>query len=290
LKPKVKSFYHSDTYTWTHLVICTNTNSAVLIDPVLDYNAINANTSTDFTDSILRYISDHDISLEYVFETHAHADHISSAAYIQDRLNTATVIGQGIIDVQKTFKQIFNLDADFKADGSQFSLLLHDGERVNFGDCQIQVMHTPGHTNDSMSYIIGEYVFIGDTLFSPDYGSARCDFPGGCSEKLYASIQKIYALGAENRLYLCHDYPPDKRQPQAWFSAKQQMQQNIHIQTGTTLETFVKLRNKRDKKLKQPRLIIPSIQINIAAGQLPRAQSNGIAYLKIPLNTIGRKN
>ncbi|HHL32374.1 MAG TPA: MBL fold metallo-hydrolase, partial [Oceanospirillales bacterium] len=170
MKPKVKSFYHTETYTWTHLVICTNTNNAILIDPVLDYNAINANTSTNFTDSILRYIGDHNILLKYVFETHAHADHISSAAYIKGRLNTATVIGKGITDVQKTFKQVFNLDANFKVDGSQFSLLLHDGEKVSFGDCQVQAMHTPGHTNDSMSYIIGDYVFIGDTLFSPDYG------------------------------------------------------------------------------------------------------------------------
>jgi glyoxylase-like metal-dependent hydrolase (beta-lactamase superfamily II) len=289
LNSKVKSFFHTPTYTWTHLVTCQDKNIAVLIDPVLDYCANNANTSTQFTDNILDYIEVNHITLKYVLETHAHADHLTSADYIRQKMETQTLIGAGITSVQQTFKKIFNLDNNFQINGSQFNLLLKDKDTIKFGNCQMKVMHTPGHTNDSMSYIIGDNVFIGDTLFSPDYGTARCDFPGGDTEKLYDSIQAIYQLGEDKKLYLCHDYPPNDRQPQAWYGSKQQQQNNIHLRQGISKSEFVKMRNARDKKLNQPRLIIPSIQINIDAGRFPQPESNGIAYLKTPLNTLADK-
>ena len=289
MNPKVKSFFHTSTYTWTHLVICQNKNTAILIDPVLDYCANNANTSSQFTDNILDYIEAKQIELKYVVETHAHADHLTSAHYIQQKMMVQTVIGEGITSVQQTFKKVFSLGNNFQTNGNQFNLLLKDKDIVKFGNCQMTAMHTPGHTNDSMSYIIGDYVFIGDTLFSPDYGSARCDFPGGDTEKLYDSIQAIYQLGEEKRLYLCHDYPPNDRDPQAWYSSKEQQQNNIHLNKGVSKNDFIKMRDARDKKLNQPRLIIPSIQVNIDAGRFPEPGFNGISYLKIPLNTLGGK-
>ncbi len=289
MKTKVKSFYHHDTSTWTHLAICEDTKVAILIDPVLDYTAHNAMTSTEFSDNILDYIKGHNITLKYIIETHAHADHLTSAAYIQDKSDARIVIGEEITGVQETFKKIFNLGDDFKTNGSQFAILLMDKDVLTFGNCQLQAIHTPGHTDDSMSYIVDDIIFIGDTLFSPDYGSARCDFPGGSAEKLYDSIQKIYSLGAENKLYLCHDYPPAGRQPQAWFYTHEQMQNNIHLQQTVSKSVFVQLRENRDKQLSQPQLIIPSIQVNIDAGRLPEPENNGISYLKVPLNTIGVK-
>ena len=246
-------------------------------------------TSTEFSDNILDYIKGHNITLKYIIETHAHADHLTSAAYIQDKSDARIVIGEEITGVQETFKKIFNLGDDFKTNGSQFAILLMDKDVLIFGNCQLQAIHTPGHTDDSMSYIVDDIIFIGDTLFSPDYGSARCDFPGGSAEKLYDSIQKIYSLGAENKLYLCHDYPPAGRQPQAWFYTHEQMQNNIHLQQTVSKSVFVQLRENRDKQLSQPQLIIPSIQVNIDAGRLPEPENNGISYLKVPLNTIGVK-
>ena len=283
---KVKSFYHDNTYTWTHLVICNKTNCAVLIDPVLDYNPNNANTSTEFIDKILFYISSKKLQLKNVMETHAHADHLSSAIYVNTKTGAKITIGSGIVGVQKTFKNIFNFGEDFRVDGSQFHQLVKNDDIINFGECQLKAMHTPGHTDDSMSYIVGNSVFIGDTLFSPDYGSARCDFPGGDAKQLFDSVQKIYALGKDRKLYLCHDYPPDSRQPQAWFSSSDQQDINKHINKNTSIQDFVLMRNARDAKLNHPVLIIPSIQVNIAAGQFPSAESNGQIYLKIPVNLI----
>ncbi len=284
---KVKSFYHNYTYTWTHLVICNKTNSAVLIDPVLDYNPNNANTSTEFIDEILSYVSNKNIKLMYVMETHAHADHLTSAVHVHKKTDAKIAIGQKILSVQQAFKKVFNLGEEFQADGSQFDELLEDGDALSFGECQIIAMHTPGHTDDSMSYIIGDSVFIGDTLFSPDYGSARCDFPGGDAKKLYDSIQKIYALGENKKLYLCHDYPPETRQPRAWFSSSDQQQLNKHL-SNASKEEFVSMRNNRDATLNQPRLIIPSIQVNIAAGHFPEPESNGHVYLKTPVNLLSK--
>ena len=287
MNPKVKSFYHKQTFTWTHVVSCPNTKKTVIVDPVLDYNPNNANTSTQSSDDILMYIKDESLHLMYVLETHAHADHISSAAYILSKTGAAVAIGKQIQSVQATFKDIFNFDDSFKTDGSQFQRLLDDGDSIELGDSVIEVMHTPGHTNDSMSFIVGDCVFIGDTLFSPDYGTARCDFPGGDAEKLYDSIQNIYSLGDDKKLYLCHDYPPTNRIPKAYFSLKEQYQNNIHINHTTQKKAFINMRKKRDAQLNQPKLIIPSIQVNIQAGKFPSPEKNGRSYLKIPLNTLG---
>jgi len=286
LNPKVKSFYHQDTFTWTHVVSCPKTGITAIIDPVLDYNARNANTSTDSIDAILNYIKQNNLSLEYVLETHAHADHITSAAYIVQQLKVKVAIGKQIQSVQETFKGIFNLGDSFKTDGSQFNQLLNGGDEVIVGELNIKVMHTPGHTNDSMTFICADCVFIGDTLFSPDYGSARCDFPGGDAKKLFDSIQKIYALGKNKKLYLCHDYPPKNRKPLAWFLSSVQQTENIHINHSVTKEDFVRMREKRDAHLNQPKLIIPSIQVNIRAGKFPTPEQNGQIYLKIPLNVL----
>lgn len=270
------------------MVICNKTKCAVLIDPVLDYNPNNANTSTEFIDKILIYISTNDIQLKHVIETHAHADHLTSATHVQLKTGAKLSIGDRIIGVQKTFKNIFNFGEEFVTDGSQFDELLKGDDVLTFGDCNIRAMNTPGHTDDSMSYIVGDCVFIGDTLFSPDYGSARCDFPGGDAEILYDSIQRIYALGENKKLYLCHDYPPNTRQHQAWFSSLEQQELNIHLNKSVSKQDFVAMRNTRDAQLNQPRLIIPSIQVNISAGHFPAPESNGSVYFKIPIDILGK--
>lgn len=288
MNPKVKSFYHQDTFTWTHIVSCPKTDVAVIIDPVLGYNANNASTSTKFIDEVLDYINTKKLDLHYILETHAHADHLTSAAYIVDKTKAKTVIGKQIKSIQATFKGVFNLDDSFKTDGSQFSQLLDDNDQIALGELSIKVIHTPGHTNDSMSYICGDCVFIGDTLFSPDYGSARCDFPGGDANKLFDSVQQIYALGDDKKLYLCHDYPPNNRKALAWFLSLEQQTENKHINKQTKKEDFVKMRKQRDAQLNQPKLIIPSIQINIRAGKFPKPESDGKIYLKTPVNSLGK--
>ncbi len=260
----------------------------MLIDPVLDYNTNNANTSTGFADKILEYIETNNLTLKYILETHAHADHLTSADYVKNKSGAKTAIGCHISSVQSVFKNVFNMGEKFKEDGSQFDTLLRNDDTIHFGDCEILAMHTPGHTEDSMSYIVEDCVFIGDTLFSPDYGSARCDFPGGSAEKLYDSVQKIYNLGPNKKLYLCHDYPPKSRQAKAMFISYDQQQNNIHLNSNMCKQDFVALRDSRDKGLNQPRLIIPAIQVNMAAGNFPRPENNGCVYLKIPLNVIGK--
>ncbi len=269
-------------------MICPETKKAAIIDPVLDYNANNANTSTQFIDEVLLYIKHKGLIVQHVLETHAHADHLTSASYVTSKTKAPVAIGEGIQRVQEIFKSIFNLDESFRTDGSQFNLLLKDGDKIRCGNLQIKVLHTPGHTNDSMSFICGDCVFIGDTLFSPDYGSARCDFPGGNAQKLFDSVQKIYALGEEKKLYLCHDYPPNQRKPLAWFLSSVQQTENKHITRTTKIEDFIRMREQRDAQLNQPKLIIPSIQVNIRAGNFPEPESNGCRYLKIPLNKFGK--
>lgn len=272
------------TYTWCHIVSCPVKKQAVIIDPVLDYDSASGEISDCFLNKLLSYLDQESLQLEYVLETHAHADHLTAANRIKKYFpNSKTAIGKGIIQVQEVFKKIFNLDHEFKANGSQFDYLLDEDCHLKLGDLSIEILHTPGHTEDSISYIIGENVFIGDTLFAPEYGTARCDFPGGNSEKLYQSIQRIFKLGKDKKLYLCHDYPKEGQDPVAYYLSSEQQMKNIHINNSISKQEFMKLRNQRDSNLRQPNLILPSIQVNIAAGKLPPKETNAVSYLKIPL-------
>lgn len=289
MKIEVKSFYHNNTFTWSHLVVCFETKSAVLIDPVLDYQQANGTTSTESVDEIIKYITDNTIELKYVLETHIHADHLTSSAYLHNKLGSKTIIGEGVIEVQKTFKDFFNLDEKFIPNGSQFNKLLSDKDTLKFGQCELTAMHTPGHTLDSMCYIVDDNVFIGDTLFAPNYGSARCDFPGGDAAILYDSVNKIYSLGQNKKLYLCHDYPIKNRKPRPYFLSSEQQQYNVHLPSDVTKKEFVSLRENRDKQLNNPQLIYPSVQVNMAAGILPNPEINGVSYLKIPISSIADK-
>jgi glyoxylase-like metal-dependent hydrolase (beta-lactamase superfamily II) len=284
MKPIIKSFYHKPTFTWSHLVYCSVKKQAAIIDPVLDFNQASGEISDSFVVQIKEYMESKGLDLCYIFETHAHADHITAADWLKNNYPKSMIgIGEGITKVQKVFRNVFNLDKNFTITGSQFDLLLRDNVKLELGKQTIHILHTPGHTDDSISYIIGENIFIGDTLFAPEFGTARCDFPGGESAELYDSIQKIFLLGREKQLYLCHDYPKGGNSPKAFYSSEDQQLNNIHINNKISKQQFIKLRNERDSTLTQPKLILPSIQVNIAAGKLPKKESNGVSYLKIPL-------
>ncbi len=280
---KIDSFYHCPSGTYTHVVQWHDSSDAVVIDPVLDYDAPSANTGTDALDAVTAHIEKQQLRLHYILETHAHADHLSAAAVLQQRHGGRIAIGAGITQVQETFKNLFNLKKDFNTNGVQFDLLLQDQQRIMAGSMPIDVMATPGHTSDSVTYLIDDAAFVGDTLFHPDVGTARCDFPGGEAARLYRSIQKILALPAHTRLFMCHDYP-EHREATPQTSIAAQKQHNIHVRSGVSEDEFVRMREKRDRTLGMPDLIIPSIQINIAAGEFPAPEDNGVSYLKLPLN------
>lgn len=285
--PRVESFFHADTNTFTYVVSEADGAAAVVIDPVLDYDAAGARTATTSADAVLAYIRRHDLEIEWILETHAHADHLSAGGYLRDVLRAPLAIGEGIVQVQARFKALFGLGDDFVADGHQFDRLLRDGDRLPVGGLEIRVIATPGHTDDSLSYAIGDAVFIGDTMFAPETGTARVDFPGGSARKLYASIQTLLGLPPETRVFLCHDYPSG-REPRAETSVAAQRDGNIHVGNQRSEESFVALREARDATLPVPRLILPALQVNIRGGRLPDADANGIAYLRLPLNQLGR--
>lgn len=287
--PGVEAFFHKDTGTFTYVVHAGDGNAAAIIDPVLDYDAASACTSTASADAVLAFVREHRLEVEWVLETHAHADHLSAGSYLRDALGAKLAIGRGITQIQVRFKTLFGLGDEFAADGRQFDRLFADGDTFLVGNLQVRVLATPGHTDDSLTYVIGDAAFVGDTVFAPDIGTARCDFPGGDAGRLYASIQKILALPADTRLYLCHDYPPAGRELTAVTSITAQAQDNIHIGHGTTEDAFVAMRTTRDAGLPVPRLILPALQVNIRGGRLPEAEANGIAYLKFPLNWLGAK-
>lgn len=259
---------------------------AVVIDPVLDYDAPSARTARTGVDRLLQVVRERHLDVVWILETHAHADHLTAAAYLKEQLGAPVAVGAGICKVQQTFAGIFNLGDGFASDGSQFDRLLQDGDSLPLGNLAIRVLATPGHTSDSVSYLIGDAVFIGDTLFMPDVGSARCDFPGGDAATLYRSVQRLYALGDAMRLFVCHDYPPTDRQEQCETTVAAQRAGNIHLGDGVDLEAFVALRTARDATLPVPRLLLPAIQVNIRAGQSPLPESNGTAYLKLPLDVL----
>ena len=286
VSPEVTPFFDEVTNTVTYVVADPETGQCAVIDPVLDYDLTAGRTSTTSVDAVIEFIEANKLLLDIVLETHVHADHLSAAPVLKQRLQAKTAIGDHITAIQEVFTGIFNLD-DVATDGSQFDVLLADGDTFPIGNIQAKVMHTPGHTPACVTFVIGDAAFVGDTLFMPDFGTARCDFPGGDAESLYDSIQEIFCLPNETRLFMCHDYKAPGRDEYAWeTSVDEQRQNNIHIHDGITKQEFVAFRTGRDSQLGVPKLIIPSIQVNIRAGDIPDPEGNGVRYLKVPVDVL----
>ncbi|MDX1539615.1 MBL fold metallo-hydrolase [Arsukibacterium sp.] len=284
---QVKAFLDNDSETFSYVVADNASNQAVIIDPVLDFDYKAGRTSTASAEQILAYVKQHNLQVQWLLETHAHADHLSAAPFLRSKLGAKIGIGAKITEVQAIFKDVFNLEKEFLPNGSQFDRLFADGDTLQVGEMTIRAMHLPGHTPADLAYIINEQAaFVGDTLFMPDVGTARCDFPGGSAATLFDSIEKVLALPDDTEIYICHDYPPAGRQHQYLTCVAGQKQHNIHVGGGVSKADFVKRREARDATLAMPRLILPSVQVNIRAGQLPPAEQNGTTYLKIPINQL----
>ena len=286
MKPVVRHFYDEASGTLTYVVSAGESGKAAIIDPVLGFSVASGRTDTQQADSVIDYLREHALAVEWILETHAHADHLSAAQYLKTKVGGKVAIGEGICGVQEHFGKIFNLGESFAADGNQFDHLFCDGEVFSVGEMSGQVMHTPGHTNDSVSYRFGDCVFIGDSLFMTDFGTARCDFPGGDAGLLYDSIQKLLSLPDTTRLFMCHDYPPEGRSLRYEISVAEQKAENKHVAGTSSRDEFVAMREERDATLSLPALILPSIQVNIRAGNLPHADDNDIRYIRIPLDTL----
>ncbi len=284
LKPQVKAFFDPETFTYSYLVRDPLSNSCAIIDSVLNFDPASGSTATASADLLIASVKQQNLQVEWILETHVHADHLSAAPYLQSKLGGKIAIGAKIKTVQQVFSKVFNAGAEFAVDASQFDQLFNEGDTFKIGELDVKVMHTPGHTPACLTYLIGDAGFVGDTLFMPDYGTARCDFPGGDAATLYQSIQKIFALPPETRLFMCHDYLAPGRDDHCYETTVAKQQQNIHVGLGRSEADFVALRTKRDSTLAMPRLILPSVQVNMRAGQLPPAEKNGVSYLKIPLN------
>lgn len=283
----IQSFFDNATFTVTYVVVNSDTRSCAVIDPVLDFDAASGRTSYSSADRVIAYITGQGLRLEWILETHAHADHLSAGSYIKSMLGGRLAIGAHIVDVQKIFTKVFNLKDSVAPDGSQFDILFKHGDTFDIGGLAARVLHTPGHTPACVIYIIGDAAFVGDTLFMPDYGSARADFPGGDARTLYRSMRQILALPESTRIFTCHDYKAPGRAHFAWESTvSEQRRGNIHVRDGIGEEEFVAMRTARDKTLGMPHLILPSIQVNIRAGALPSPEDNGVSYLKLPVNAL----
>lgn len=283
----VEAFLDKDSETYSYVVSDIASKHAVLIDPVLDFDYKSGRTSTQSAERILAYIQQQHLTLDWVLETHAHADHLSAAPFFKQHLGAKIGIGAHITQVQTIFKQVFNLEKEFLPNGAQFDRLFHDGEVIQVGAMQIRVMHTPGHTPADLAYLVNEEAaFVGDTLFMPDVGTSRCDFPGGSAATLFHSITRLLSLPAETKIYVCHDYPTQGREYEYQTTVAAQRQHNIHVHDGVTEAQFVAMREKRDATLAMPRLILPSIQVNIRAGHMPPADEQGKVYLKLPINQL----
>lgn len=283
----IEMFFDKDSSTFSYVITDTSTKAAAIIDPVLNYDAAAGAVSTTDADKILAYITEQKLKVAWILETHAHADHLSAAHYLHSKTGAPVAIGEGIKKVQQTFKLVFNLnDDELLAKGDYFDKLFADSERFSIGNLTAQVVNTPGHTNDSVSYLIEGNLFVGDSLFMPDAGTARCDFPGGDAHILYRSIQRIYQLPDDTQIYMCHDYQPNGRELKYQTSVAEQKAQNIHVKADTPEQEFVQKREARDKTLAVPRLIYPAVQVNIRGGQLPSAEQNGVSYIKIPLKQL----
>lgn len=282
----VHGIFDKATWTVTYIVHSGVGTACAIIDSVLDYDPKSGRTSTTSADKVVAYVQANQLQVAWILETHAHADHVSAAPYLKKHLGGKTAIGTRITQVQKVFKGIFNLEKSFKEDGSQFDQLLDSDEEFKVGELIGKVLFVPGHTPACVAYQFGDAVFVGDTLFMPDVGTARCDFPGGDAQALYASTRKILSLPPETRLFMCHDYPPNDRAVAFETTVAEQRAKNIHVHDGITEAQFVEMRTKRDATLDMPVLILPAVQINIRAGELPPKESNGVSYLKIPLDAL----
>ena len=286
MKPNIEAFFEPVTWTVSYVIFDETGGHCAIIDPVLDYNPKSGRTGTQFADKQIQFIKRQQLTVDWILETHAHADHLSSAHYLRSQLGGKIAIGNEIPVVQKTFKKIFNLDDDFAPDGSHFDHLFADGEDFQVGKLPAKAISASGHTPADLAYQFDDAIFVGDTLFMPDVGTARADFPGGDARRLYQSIRKLLEFPSETRLFMCHDYPPSDR-PAAWeTTVSQQREHNIHVHDGVTEDEFVAMRTQRDATLDMPVLLLPSIQTNIRAGAMPPAEDNGIAYFKIPINVI----
>lgn len=286
MSAQIEPFYDPATHTISYVVYDQPGGHAAIIDPVLDYDAKAGRTGTASAERLRDFVEAQRLTVDWILETHAHADHLSAAAWLRETLGGRIAIGAKIPEVQCIFKGIFHLEDEFRTDGSQFDLLLQDGQRFMIGALEARALFVPGHTPADMAYQIGDAVFVGDTLFMPDVGSARCDFPGGNAATLYRSVRRLLDLPAETRLFMCHDYPPEGRAPRWETTVAEQRAHNIHLHDGIGEADFAAMREARDATLEMPLLILPSVQINIRAGQLPPAESNGTSYLKIPLNLL----
>ena len=286
LKPQVHGIFDPATWTVTYVVHNGTGSAAAIIDSVLDYDPKSGRTRTTSADKVIDYVMAQCLKVQWILETHAHADHLSAAPYLKQKLGGKIGIGAQITRVQKVFKGIFNLEPEFRMDGSQFDTLLKDQEEFRIGDLTASVMAVPGHTPACVAYQVGDAVFVGDTMFMPDVGTARCDFPGGDAKTLYASVRKLLSLPPDTRLFMCHDYPPNNRPVAFETTVAEQRAKNIHVHDGISEAQFVEMRTKRDATLEMPVLILPAVQINIRAGELPPKEANGIAYAKIPLNAL----
>jgi glyoxylase-like metal-dependent hydrolase (beta-lactamase superfamily II) len=287
LKPEVKGFFDTQTNTITYVVKDPGSKSCAVVDSVMDIDYAAGRITYEHADEVIAYVRENGLKLEWLLETHVHADHLSAAPYIQEKLGGRLGIGEKITVVQDTFGKIFNEGTRFQRDGSQFDRLFKEGDTFEIGDLSGRVLHTPGHTPACLTYVIGDAAFVGDTLFMPDFGTARADFPGGSAEMLYASIQKILALPDETRIFVGHDYKAPGRDEYAWeTTVAEEKARNVHVGHGRSKEEFVAMREERDRKLPMPRLIIPSIQVNMRGGQMPEPDDEGKTYLKLPVNEV----
>ena len=286
MTPDVRAFFDHETWTLSYLVKDPNSSACAIIDPVLDYEGASGRTKTDGAEQVISMVEEENLTVEWILETHVHADHLSAAPYLHKNLSGKIGIGAHITDVQQIFGKLFNVEPEFCRDGSQFDHLFVDGDSFSIGELTAKAIHTPGHTPACMTYHIGDALFVGDTIFMPDSGTARCDFPGGDARVLYQSIQKLLALPPETRMFMCHDYMPNGREMQYETTVGKQKASNLHVHDGISEDEFVAMRRAKDQSLSMPSLILPSVQVNMRAGELPPAEENGVRYLKIPLDAV----
>lgn len=287
MQPEITAFFDEATFTVTYVVRDPESNKCAVVDSVLDFDYASGHTDTRSADAVIAFVRDKGYDLQWLLETHVHADHLSAAPYIQRELGGQIAIGENIRIVQDTFGKVFNEGTEFQRDGSQFDALFKEGDSFQIGQLRGDVMHTPGHTPACLTYVIGDAAFVGDTLFMPDFGTARCDFPGGSADTMWDSVQKILSLPDETRIFVGHDYKAEGRDTYAWeTTVGDQKRMNKHVGAGKSKDDFVRARNERDAELGMPRLIVPSLQVNMRAGQMPPAEENGTVYLKVPVNTL----